>query len=45
LRDALVTAERYQVGSVLCVQDTAMKQAWCLATSSTDQSNRGKTPG
>jgi Transposase DDE domain len=37
LRDALVTAERYRVGSVLCVQDTAMKQAWCLATSSTDE--------
>jgi Transposase DDE domain len=37
LRDALVTAERYQVGSVLCVQDKAMKQAWCLATGSTDE--------
>ena len=37
LRGALVTAERYQVGTVLCVQDTAMKQAWCLATSSTDE--------
>ena len=37
LRGALVTAERYQVGNVLCVQDTAMKQAWCLATSSTDE--------
>jgi hypothetical protein len=37
LRGALVTAERYQVGTVLCVQDKAMKQAWCLATSSTDQ--------
>jgi hypothetical protein len=35
LRDALVTAERYQVGTVLCVQDKAMKQAWCLATNST----------
>lgn len=35
LRDALVTAERYRVGTVLCVQDKAMKQAWCLATSST----------
>jgi Transposase DDE domain len=35
LRDAQVTAERYRVGSVLCVQDKAMKQAWCLATSST----------
>jgi hypothetical protein len=38
LRDALVTAERYQVGTVLCVQDKDMKQAWCLATSTTDAS-------
>ena len=38
LRDALVTAERYQVGSVLCVQDKAMKQAWCLAASRTEAS-------
>ncbi len=36
LRGALVTAERYQVGTVICVQDHAMKQAWCLATSTTD---------
>lgn len=36
LRGALVTAERYQVGTVLCVRDKAMKQAWCLATSLTD---------
>ena len=35
LRDAFVTAERYQVGTVLCVQEKAMKQAWCLATNST----------
>ena len=28
-----VTAERYQVGTVLCVQDKTMKQAWCLAAS------------
>jgi len=35
LRDALVTAECYQVGTVLCVQEKAMKQAWCLTTSST----------
>jgi Transposase DDE domain len=35
LRNALVRAERYEVGSVLCVQGKAMKQAWCLATSST----------
>src|SRR6266852_4510046 len=36
LRGALVTAERYQVGTVLCVRDKDMKQAWCLATSLTD---------
>ena len=35
LRGALVTAERYQVGSVLCVQEKDMKQAWCLATNTT----------
>jgi hypothetical protein len=37
LRDALVTAERYRVATVLCVQDKAMKQAWCIAASSTDE--------
>jgi len=36
LRGAAVTAERYQVGTVLCVQDKAIKQAWCLATSTTE---------
>ena len=36
LRGALVTAERYPVGTVVCVQDHATKQAWCLATSTTD---------
>ena len=36
LRGASVTAEGYQVGAVLCVQDKAMKQAWCLATSIVD---------
>src|ERR1035438_5272481 len=40
LRDALVTADRYQVGTVLCVQDKEMKQAWCLATSSTSATLR-----
>jgi hypothetical protein len=43
LRGALVTAERYQVGSVMCVQDKGMKQAWCLATSSTDATARALT--
>ena len=33
LRGATVTAERYQVGAVVCVRDKEMKQAWCLATS------------
>src|SRR5271166_5585149 len=36
LRGALVTSDRYQVGTVLCVQDKEMKQAWCLAASSAD---------
>jgi hypothetical protein len=36
LRGAAVTADRYAVGTVVCVQDTDMKQAWCLAASSTD---------
>jgi hypothetical protein len=36
LRGAAVTAERYPVGTVVCVQDPGMKQAWCLAASSTD---------
>lgn len=35
LRNAAVTAERYQVGTVLCVQEKTMKQAWCLATNGT----------
>lgn len=33
LRGAEVTADDYQVGTVLCVRDKDMKQAWCLATS------------
>ena len=33
LHGAAVTAERYQLGTVLCVQDKDMKQAWCLAAS------------
>ena len=36
LRAAAVTADRYTVGTVVCVQDPDMKQAWCLAASSTD---------
>ena len=36
LRGALVTAEHYPVGTVVCVRDKDMKQAWCLATNLTD---------
>ena len=36
VRGAEVTADRYRVGTVICVQDPDMKQAWCLAASSTD---------
>jgi hypothetical protein len=40
LRGAAVTADRYVVGTVVCVQDPDMKQAWCLAASSTDATAR-----
>jgi len=43
LRGALVTADRYPVGTVVCVQDKAMKQAWCLAASSTNATARQLT--
>jgi len=36
LRAAMVTADRYQVGTVVCVRDKDMKGAWCLATSYND---------
>src|SRR5271165_471871 len=36
LRGTTVTADRYPVGTVVCVQDPDMEQAWCLAASSTD---------
>jgi hypothetical protein len=36
LRGAAVTADRYPVGTVVCAQHPGMKQAWCLAASSTD---------
>jgi hypothetical protein len=36
LRGAEVTADRYRVGTVVCVQDPDMKQAWCLAASDTE---------
>lgn len=40
LPGATVTAARYRVGTVLCVRDTEMKQAWCLATSTTAREAR-----
>jgi len=36
LRGAQVTADRYDVGAVVCVQAKGMKDAWCLATNLTD---------
>jgi Transposase DDE domain len=32
LRGAMVTADQYQVGTVLCVRDKEMKGAWCLVS-------------
>jgi hypothetical protein len=37
LKDARVTADRYQVGSVVCVHDRKMKEPWFLATSFRDR--------
>jgi hypothetical protein len=36
LRNAFVTAERYQVGTVVCVHAKDMKEPWCLAASTSD---------
>jgi len=33
LRNAKVTAEKYEVPTVVCVKAKAMKQAWCIASS------------
>ena len=43
LRGATVTAERQEVGTVVCVRETDMKQAWCLAASSTDETAKHLT--
>ena len=43
LRCAKVTAEHYEVGTVVCVRDKDMKQAWCLATNSTDETAKDLT--
>ncbi len=40
LRGAAVTAERYEVGTVVCVRDKDMRQPWCLAASSPDEPAR-----
>jgi len=32
LHGAKVTAEHYEIGTVVCVRETDMTQAWCLAT-------------
>ena len=36
LRNPTVTADHTQVGTILCVQDKDMKDAWCLATNTTN---------
>ena len=43
LRGAMVTADRYPVSTVVCVRDPAMKQAWCLAASSTEATAKDLT--
>src|SRR4051794_3908446 len=43
LRGAKVTAEHYEVGTVVCVRETDMTQAWCLASNSTDETAKDLT--
>ena len=43
LRGAMVTADRCPVGTVVCVRDPEMKQAWCLAASSTEATAKDLT--
>ena len=43
LRGAMVTADRYPVLTVVCVRDPEMKQAWCLAASSTEATAKDLT--
>jgi hypothetical protein len=43
LRGAMVTADLYPVGTVVCVRDPEMKQAWCLAASSTEATAKDLT--
>jgi Transposase DDE domain len=40
LRGAAVTAERYRVGTAVCVRDKDMRHPWCLAASGTDEPAR-----
>jgi hypothetical protein len=40
---ALVSDDRYPLGSVVCDRDRAMKQAWCPAASSTNATARQPT--
>ena len=43
LRGAKVTADRYRVGTVVCVQEPDMQQSWCLAASSSNASAKQLT--
>jgi hypothetical protein len=43
LRGAMVTADRFAVGTVVCIRDRDMKQAWCLAASSKDATSKQLT--
>lgn len=40
LRGAWVTADQYPVGTVVCVQESGMKEPWCLAASTTTDTAR-----
>jgi hypothetical protein len=44
LRGAKVTAEKYEVGSVVCVQEKDMKQAWCPGREQPERNGEGADP-
>jgi len=41
MREAKITHEQYQVGTLVCTQKKDMKEAWCIVSSETDISGSG----
>ena len=41
IRKAKITHEKYEVGTLICIQKKDMKEAWCIVSSETDISGSG----